>query len=158
MEPDEEGFMQISPNLDPCDSAERLLQFAKGMMAHSRTVPVPRTAQNVTVGQARYLPITPLILSTPNFDLPTLFLGTNWHPHRPLCDRTDRLQDAKIQYIWGFYEHRLSHGELLRTRTHSGQCHDGIGGRRADGSWARVHLSPVFLPRFPRCLTVLGRW
>ena len=49
VEPDEEGFMQISPNLDPSDSAERLLQFAKGMMAHSRTVPVPRTAQHVTV-------------------------------------------------------------------------------------------------------------
>ena len=94
VEPDEEGFMQISPNLDPSDSAERLLQFSKRMMAHSRTVPVPRSALYVTVSQARDLPITPFTPNTPGIDLPTLFPGTNWHPHRPLCDGTDRLQDA----------------------------------------------------------------
>ena len=164
VEPDEEGFMQISPNLDPSDSAERLLQFSKRMMAHSRTVPVPRSALYVTVSQARDQPITPFTPNTPGIDLHTLFPGTNWHSHRPLCDRADRLQDAQVQHLWGLNEHRLSHGELLHTRTHPGQCSDGVGedgapahrthpGRCSDGG-GRVSghtciLYPFPLPAFP---------
>jgi hypothetical protein len=47
---DGSGFMQIAPTHDPVDSAIRMVEFAKGVLAHSRTVKMPQSDKTVTVG------------------------------------------------------------------------------------------------------------
>ena len=49
---DGSGFMQIAPTHDPVDSAIRMVEFAKGVLAHSRTVKMPQSDKTVTVGNS----------------------------------------------------------------------------------------------------------
>ena len=44
------GFKHIATSHDPRASAEALVQFAKGVLAHSRLVMMPNTKRPVTVG------------------------------------------------------------------------------------------------------------
>ena len=62
MQDDGSGFMQIAPSHDPIDSANRMVEFAKGVLAHSRTVKMPLSDQAVTVGALRI--ILHLVLSS----------------------------------------------------------------------------------------------
>ena len=42
MQDDGQGFMKITADHDPQQSAARMLEFAKGALAHSKTVMLPR--------------------------------------------------------------------------------------------------------------------
>ena len=54
MQDDGQGFMKITADHDPQQSAARMLEFAKGALAHSKTVMLPRSSTPVTVCMDRY--------------------------------------------------------------------------------------------------------
>ena len=54
MQDDGQGFMKITADHDPQQSAARMLEFAKGALAHSKTVMLPRSSTPVTVCMGRY--------------------------------------------------------------------------------------------------------
>ena len=51
----EGGFMEIATDHDPKHSAICMIEFAKGAMAHSKTVLMPNSDQSVTVSSWAYL-------------------------------------------------------------------------------------------------------
>ena len=47
---DEQGFMQIAADHDPEHSAVCMVEFAKAVQAHARTVMMPNSDKALTVG------------------------------------------------------------------------------------------------------------